>query len=142
MGYVYAAVAGALMSIQGVMNTRLSSKIGIYESNVYVQGTAFVISVIAMLFLKNGNWANIKEVNKIYLLGGVLGIFITITVMLSIKNLSPAQSVSTILISQLLVAALIDAFGIMDSAKVSFGWNKYVALVMLIGGVMLFKTEL
>ena len=62
--------------------------------------------------------------------------------MLSIKNLSPAQSVSTILISQLLVAALIDAFGIMDSAKVSFGWNKYVALVMLIGGVMLFKTEL
>ncbi len=141
MGYVYAAVAGALMSIQGVMNTRLSGKIGLYESNVFVQGTAFAASLIALLFLKSGNWADIKEVNKIYLFGGILGIFITITVMLSIKNLSPAQSVSTILISQLLVAAIIDAFGIFDSDKISFGWNKYVALVMLIGGVLLFKAD-
>ncbi len=141
MGYIFASVAGALMSIQGVMNTRLSSKIGLYESNALVQGTAFAASVIALLFLKNGNWANIKEVNKLYLLGGILGLFITITVMLSMKNLSPALAVSTILISQLLVAAIIDAFGIMDSQKISFGWNKYVALVMLIGGVMLFKAD-
>lgn len=141
MGYIFASVAGALMSIQGVMNTRLSSKIGLYESNAFVQGTAFVASVIALLFMKNGNWANIKEVNKLYLLGGILGLVITVTVMLSMKNLSPALAVSTILISQLLVAAIIDAFGIMDSEKISFGWNKYVALVMLIGGVILFKAD-
>ncbi|MBQ7900344.1 MAG: DMT family transporter [Clostridia bacterium] len=129
------------MSIQGVINTRLSDKIGLYESNAFVQGTAFVASIVALLFLKNGNWANIKEVNKIYLLGGILGLIITVTVMLGIKNLSPTMAISVILISQLLVAALIDAFGIFDSEKISFGWNKYVALLLMIGGVILFKAD-
>lgn len=129
------------MSIQGVMNTGLSKKIGLYESNVYVQSTSLVISVILLFFFKSGNWANIKDVNKLYLLGGIIGPVITITVMLSIKQLSPALAVSTILISQLLVAAIIDAFGIMDSQKIAFGWNKYVALAMMIGGVVLFKAD-
>lgn len=141
MGYIFASIAGALMSIQGVMNTGLSKKIGLYESNVFVQSTALVVSVILLFFLKSGNWANIKDVNKLYLLGGIIGPVITITVMLSIKQLSPALAVSTILISQLLVAAIIDAFGIMDSQKIAFGWNKYVALLMLIGGVILFKAD-
>jgi len=141
VGYIFASIAGALMSIQGVMNTGLSKKIGLYESNVFVQSTALIVSVIVLIFLKNGNWANIKEVNKLYLLGGIIAPVITITVMLSIKKLSPALSVSTILISQLLVAAIIDAFGIMDSPKIAFGWNKYVALAMMIGGVVLFKAD-
>ncbi len=40
-GIIFSIIAGASMSIQGVMNTRLSDKIGIYESNAFVQGTAF-----------------------------------------------------------------------------------------------------
>ena len=38
-------IAGAAMSIQGVMNTRLSEGIGLCESNAFVQGTAFVLSL-------------------------------------------------------------------------------------------------
>ena len=77
--------------------------------------------------------------NKLYLLGGILGYGITITVMLAIGKLSPAVAVSIILISQLTVAALIEAFGIMESEKVAFLWNKYVGLILMIGGVLLFK---
>lgn len=77
--------------------------------------------------------------NKLYLLGGVFGILITVTVMLAIGKLSPTIAISIILISQLAVAALIDAFGIMGSEKVAFGWNKHVGLALMIGGVLLFK---
>ena len=141
MGYIFSAIAGAVMSIQGVMNTRLSEKIGLYESNTFVQGTAFVASLVVLLLMKNGNWANIKDVNKIYLLGGILAPVITITVMLGVKSLSPTVAISVILISQLFVAALIDAFGIFDSSQISFGWNKYIALALMIGGVLLFKAD-
>ena len=41
-GIIFSIIAGASMSIQCVMNTRLSDKIGIYESNAFVQGTAFL----------------------------------------------------------------------------------------------------
>lgn len=141
IGFIYSAIAGAAMSIQGVMNTRLSDKIGLYESNVFVQGTAFVLSLIAMWILGRGNFRAIGEVNKGYLLGGALGIVITITVMLSMSRLTPATAVSAILIAQLFTAAVIDAFGLMGTEKEAFGWNKYVGLALMVGGMLLFKLK-
>lgn len=138
-GIIFAIIAGSAMSIQGVMNTRLSEKIGLYESNVIVQGTAFILALIALWIMGKGNFRALGEVNKLYLLGGVFGILITVTVMLAIGKLSPTVAISIILISQLAVAALIDAFGIMGSEKVAFSWNKYVGLALMIGGVLLFK---
>ena len=139
MGFIWSAVAGAAMSVQGVMNTRLGEKIGIYESNAFVQGTAFILSLLAVWILGKGSFRELAGVNKLYLLGGVLGLVITVTVMLGIGKLSPTVAISTILISQLFVAALIDAFGWLGSEQVAFGWNKYVGLAVMIGGVLLFK---
>nr|WP_122013088.1 DMT family transporter [Maliibacterium massiliense] len=141
LGVIMSIIAGAAMSVQGVMNTRLGDKIGLYESNAFVQGTAFVLSLIAMFILGRGNFRAIGEVNKLYLLGGVLGIIITITVMVGIKNLSPTVAISIILIAQLLVAAIIDAFGLMGAEKVVFDWKKYVGLALMIAGVVVFKLK-
>ncbi len=140
-GIILAIIAGSAMSIQGVMNTRLGEKIGIYESNVWVQGTAFLLALIALWIMGKGNFRELANTNKLYLLGGVLGIVITITVMLSIGKLSPTIAISIILISQLTVAALIDAFGLMESEKIAFGWNKFVGLILMIGGMILFKQK-
>lgn len=142
MGFIYSIIAGAAMSIQGVMNTRLGEKIGLYEANAYVQGTAFILSVLAVCFLGKGSFKSFFEVNKWYLFGGVLGLIITTTVMLAIGKLSPTIAISVILISQLLTAALIDAFGLMGSETLAFGWNKYCGLLMMLGGVILFKLKL
>ena len=142
LGMIMAVVAGAAMSFQGVMNTRLGDKIGLYESNVFVQGTAFVLAVIAMLILGKGDIMGLMSVdNKIYLLGGVLGLVITVTVMLAIGNLSPTYAISIILISQLIVAALVDAFGWLGSEKIPFTWNKYVGVGLMIAGVVCFKWK-
>ncbi len=139
MGFIWSAVAGAAMSVQGVMNTRLGEKIGIYESNAFVQGTAFILSLLTVWILGKGSFRDIAGVNKLYLFGGVLGLVITVTVMLGIGKLSPTVAISTILISQLFVAAIIDAFGWLGSEQMAFGWNKYVGLAVMIGGVLLFK---
>lgn len=140
-GVIFSIIAGAAMSIQGVMNTRLSDKIGLYESNVFVQGTAFFLSILALWILGKGSFKGIGDVNKFYLLGGVLGLVITVTVMLGIGKLSPTVAISVILISQLFVAALIDAFGLMGSEKIAFCWNKYVGMALMIGGVLLFRWK-
>lgn len=140
IGIIMSIVAGALMSLQGVFNTRLSEKIGLFQSNTFVQGTAFVLSLIVMFFFgKNGDFREITNVNKLYLLGGALGLGITVSVMLSIKGLSPTYAISIILISQLLIAAIIDAFGLFDSDKIPFTWNKYIGILVMIAGVLLFK---
>ena len=140
-GIIFSIVAGMAMSVQGVMNTRLGEGIGNMEANTFVQGTAFALALIVLIFWRQGSFTALGQVNKLYWLGGVLGIVITLTVMLGIKSLGTTLSISIILISQLLIAAVIDAFGLMGSEKVAFGWSKYVGLALMTGGMLLFKYK-
>ena len=55
LGLIMSIIAGAAMSIQGVWNTRLSEKIGLFESNVMVQGTAFLLGLLVMFFFGKGS---------------------------------------------------------------------------------------
>ena len=142
LGFVFSVVAGMAMSVQGVMNTRLGEHVGTMEANALVQCTAAVLSLLALLVYRGGSFAALGETPKLYWFGGVLGLVITVTVMLGIERLSPTLSISVILISQLLVAALIDAFGLMDSEKIAFTWTKYAGLGLMLGGVALFKLEI
>lgn len=129
------------MSVQGVMNTRLGEGVGTLHANAIVQTGAALLSLAALLFAKEAGFPALERVNRLYLLGGALGLVITITVMLGIKSLSPTAAISVILISQLATAAIIDALGLMESEKIPFGWTKYAGLALMIGGVLLFKHE-
>ena len=86
IGVFCSVIAGAVMSLQGVINTRLTDRVGIFEANVFVQGTAFLLSFLVMLIFGSGNLSAIRGTKWTYLLGGVLGLVITVTVILSIKG--------------------------------------------------------
>lgn len=141
LGSIMSAIAGSAMALQGVINTRLNEKIGLYEANVFSQATALAFGLIAMWILGKGDLAGVIKVNKWYWLGGVLGTVIIITVMLGIGHLSPTRATSIILISQLLVAAIIDAFGLFGTEKVPFTFSKWIGLGFMIAGVLLFKWQ-
>lgn len=141
IGVIFSIIAGAAMSFQGVMNTRLGDKIGIYEANAFVQFIGFLLSVVVLLIMGNGDIKGIFQTDKWYLLGGVLAIVITLSVILGIGNLSPTIAISIILISQLIFAAIIDAFGILGSEKIAFHWTKFIGVGLMIGGVVLFKLK-
>ncbi|MEE0698337.1 MAG: DMT family transporter [Oscillospiraceae bacterium] len=139
LGFIFCALAGAAMSVQGVMNTRLGEGIGTMEANTLVQCTAAVLSVLALFVHRTGSFSQLGSVPWYYMLGGVLGLVITVTVMLGIGALSPTVAVSVILISQLAVAALIDALGLMGAERVALDWQKGLGLALMVGGVLLFK---
>lgn len=141
IGFLFSVIAGAAMSVQGVMNTRLQEHVGLWEANAYVQGTAFALSLAVMWLFGTGSLGALASAPKGYLLGGALGLVITVTVMLAIKGLDVTVAVSAILISQLLVAALIDAFGWMGQEKVAMGVKQFLGLALMLGGVVLFKLR-
>ncbi len=141
IGFLFSILAGAAMSVQGVMNTRLQEGIGLWEANAYVQGTAFALSLIVMWLFGSGHLKAIADMPKWTLLGGALGLVITVTVMLSIKGLNPTAAISTILIAQLLVAAVIEALGWMGTEKAAFGLKQFLGLGLMLGGVIVFKLR-
>ena len=138
MSIIFAIISGISMTLQGVFNTRLSEKIGTWETNVLVQGIALVITLIVSFILKDTNYKAIKDVNKLYLLGGVLGVIIIFTVMKSIGNMGPTCGIAIILIAQLISAALIDAFGLFDTPKVPFNFKQIAGVIVMICGIILF----
>ncbi|MDR3593839.1 DMT family transporter [Clostridium sp.] len=138
-GILCAIISGIAMSVQGVFNTRLGEKIGVWETTLLVQIIALIVSLVVFFFLRDGNFTNLKEVNKIYLLGGFLGVVITFTVMKSVSSMGPTLGIGIILISQLFVAALIDAFGLFESEKINFTLNHFLGIAIMIVGIVIFK---
>ncbi|QGU96645.1 EamA-like transporter family protein [Clostridium bovifaecis] len=140
-GLICSLLAGLFMSVQGVFNTRLSEKIGLWETNTVVQGIGFALTLVIMIFIGKGNIRNISTANKLYLLGGPLGAAITFTVMCGMSKLGPTYAVSAILIAQLVSAALIEAFGLFDSNKSHFGMGKIIGAAIMLIGIIVFEWK-
>lgn len=141
MGFIFAIIAGISMSLQGVFNTRASEKIGSFETNILVQGSALILAVFILLILRSNNFSQIKNVNKLYLSGGILAVIITFTVMEGIKRIGVTTAISTILIAQITSAALIDCFGFFNTSCIKFSLPKYMGLAAMIAGILLFRYK-
>ena len=140
-GFLFSLLAGAAMSIQGVMNTRLGEKVGVLETNAFVQGVGFLLAVIIMWIFGKGDLMKLSQAPWYAWLGGLLAPVITVTVMLGMGMLNPTLAVSTILIAQLGVAALIDSLALMGADRIPFTWQKLLGLALMCAGVVLMKVK-
>ena len=141
-GIFTALLSGALMSIQGVFNTEVTKQAGLWVSTGWVQLTAFLVWAAAWAFTGRPQiGALFAAEHKYTLLGGVIGAFITVTVIRSMADLGPAKSVMLIVIAQLIAAWLIELFGWFGMEKTSFEWRKFIGMLVAIAGIILFKWE-
>ena len=138
-GFIIAIISGALMSLQGVFNTNVTKSSSIWVAAGFVQITAFVTCLDMWFF--NGRpeiGGKYRDDNKLSLLGGVIGAFITFTVVKSVSELGIAKAEITIVVAQVIMAYIIELFGLFGSKKAEFSWLKLLALVIAVGGVFMF----
>lgn len=142
IGIFVALISGALMSIQGVFNTEVTKSSSMWASASWVQFSALLTCLAVWAFRERENLMNVFQVSPKYmLLGGVIGAFITFTVIQSMNSLGPARAVMLIVISQLIVAYLIELFGMFGVEKATLDWRKLLGMAIAIAGVVLFKWE-
>ncbi len=141
-GILIALLSGALMSIQGVFNTEVTKQTSLWVSTGWVQLSAFLVCVAAWIFTGRDSIGALWQVeNKYTLLGGVIGAFITITVIQSMGSLGAAKAAMLIVISQLIVAYIIELFGWFGVEKEPFTWQKVLGMAVAILGIVIFKWE-
>lgn len=139
-GFIIAMVSGALMSIQGVFNSDVTKSSGIWTASAFVQFTAMVTCLVMWFATEKISFLSIFAVERKYaLLGGVIGAFITYTVIKSIEQLGTANAILIIVITQTAVAYVIELFGMFGSEKSDFSWMKLLGLLIAIGGVVMFS---
>lgn len=142
-GILIAAVSGALMSVQGVFNAQVTKQTSVWLAAAFVQITAFVVCVAAWgITGREGTIGALWQVSPKYmLLGGVMGAFITYTVILSINAIGPARSAMFIVSVQILISYLIELFGLFGVEQQPFQWRKCIGVVILLAGIITFKWK-
>lgn len=141
-GIWIAVLSGALMSIQGVFNTEVTKQSSLWVSTGWVQLSAFLVCLIAWFYTGRENIGTLWQVEDKYtLLGGVIGAFITVTVIKSMGSLGPARATMLIVIAQLAVSYLVELFGLFGVEKQPFEWRKILGMAVAIGGIVLFKWK-
>lgn len=142
VGFFIALLSGALMSVQGVFNTKVTETTGMWVSNGWVQLTAFLVCVIGWLIMGRDDILTIGKVEPKYLLlGGVIGAGITLTVIKSMDALGPAKAALLIVIAQLIVAYLIELLGLFGVDKEPLSWRKIGGLVLALIGISIFQWK-
>ena len=139
-GIIVALVSGILMSVQGVFNTEVTKQTSLWVSSAFVQLTALLVCLAAWWVTDQSSLESLAEVKPSFmLLGGVIGAFITITVIKSMDSLGPARAAMLIVIAQLIAAYVIELFGWFGVEKQPLEWKKVIGMLISIVGIILFK---
>ena len=142
IGFFIALLSGAQMSVQGVDNTQVTKTTGMWVSNAWVQLSAFALCLVAWLIAGRDSVTTLAKVEPKYvLLGGVIGAGITWTVIKSMEQLGPAKAALLIVISQLIVAYVIELLGLFGVDKEPLEWRKIIGMVIALIGVAIFQWK-
>ena len=142
IGFLIAIISGACMAVQGVFNTQVTKTTGMWVSNGWVQLSAFVVCVVAWLITGRDSIAALGKVEPKYvLLGGAIGACITWTVIKSMQQLGPAKATLFNIVAQILVAYLIELFGLFGVDKQPFAWRKMIGVAVALVGIVIFQWE-
>jgi len=139
-GFSLAILAGVLISLQSVFNTKVNENVGQWLTTACVLGIGLISSIVFYIITENSISIKVYTTNYLFYVSGLFGIGLIICIMIAIKNLGPAYTVLISLITQLVVALSIDTFGLFGMESVPLQINKLVGIGLLIFGVGIFKN--
>lgn len=141
-GILIALLSGALMSVQGVFNTNVTKHTSLWVSAAFVQLSALLICLAAWAFTDRSSFASLWHIpHKYTLLGGAMGAFITVTVIMGMKSLGPAKATMLIVIAQLSISWLIELMEWFGVDRQPFSMRKLMGLLIAVAGVVTFELS-
>ncbi|MEW6172493.1 MAG: DMT family transporter [Bacillota bacterium] len=126
-----AAVAGALMAVQGSVNALLGKITGLVEATFIVHVIGAVFAGLLLLFCRSGGFSRLHHVPWFAWSGGILGVLIIYGVARSIPKVGVAPATTAIVVAQIMTAVAIDHFGFLGMDRLPFNiWR-------VVGGLLL-----
>ncbi|PEP26726.1 DMT family transporter [Bacillus wiedmannii] len=140
IGFTLAILAGILISLQSVFNTKVNENVGQWLTTTCVLGICLISSVLFYIITEKSISVNFYTTNYLFYVSGLFGIGLIICIMGAIKSLGPAYTVLISLITQLVVALCIDTFGLFGMESIPLQINKLVGIGLLIIGIGIIKN--
>lgn len=136
-GILFAALAGAFITFQGVANTRISQDIGTWQAATLTQLTGFLGALLILLVVGDARWRSIRQVKPLYLTGGAFAALILSSNIVSINAIGVTLTISALLIAQLSFVFLADTNGWFGVVKQKMGLPQVLGIALMIAGVVI-----
>jgi transporter family-2 protein len=138
-----AAFSGVAMAVQGTINSALGKVIGLWESTfiVHLVGLLVVTLLLFLCKLGDGCLTDILKAPWYSYLGGILGVLIIYSVVLSIPKVGVAPATTAIVLGQVLTAGLVDHLGLFGMNKIPFSPYNLMGTLLMAGGAWLILKQ-
>ncbi|MFD2369788.1 DMT family transporter [Brevibacillus sp. GCM10020057] len=139
-GMVLALLAGSLVSLQNIFNSRVNERVGSWTTTALVLGTGGLASLVLGLLLEGNQLFTLSHMQPWFWCSGLLGVGVVTCIMQAIRQLGPTYAVSIVLTSQLGSALLMDSLGWLGLSRIPFTYQHLLGVLVIAGGVVVFKA--
>lgn len=139
LGLLLALIAGSLVGLQNIFNSKVNERVGSWVTTSLVLGMGFAASLTIGLIIEGKQMFVLQNMQTWYWFSGLIGVGVVLCLVQGIKLLGPTFSVSIMLTSQLGFALLFDSLGWLGLEKVPFTLNKLIGVLIIVGGIIVFK---
>jgi transporter family-2 protein len=141
--YILAVIAGVCIAIQAGVNTQLKQAVGnpFLASLISFAVGALVLFVYSLFSGNMGltELANMKGITWWKWTGGVLGAIYVTAVIISAPKIGAASLISLIVAGQMVVAVLLDHFGLIGFPVHAFNLLRFAGVFCIVAGVFLIQ---
>jgi transporter family-2 protein len=132
-------LAGAMLALQSVLNAALAQRVGTLSSMVVLTLMGAATLLLALLVFPSGaQFRSLPGLSHWYLyLGGFLGVAVLAFLILLVPRIGTASTLVSIVAGQLLVAVLIDHFGVLGAPKIELSTTRLLGVTFAAIGAFL-----
>jgi transporter family-2 protein len=131
--------AGIAAAIQVAVNGRLGARIGTLEAATFqslIAVSLFLVTTLALRGGLGGVFSAFKAPAWMWI-GGAMGFVIVSAITYAPGRISNLAVAGVLIAAQLLMAALIDAFGLFGFERLGLPWERLAGIVLLAAGATL-----
>ncbi|MFD2615015.1 DMT family transporter [Paenibacillus gansuensis] len=136
-GILFAILAGAFITLQGVANARIGEALGSWQAAALTQGTGFVAAVLILLLVKDRKWKHFGEVKPVYLFGGAFAALVIYSNITAMHRVGATLTVAAVLIAQIGVTLWLERKGWFGPEKTAIRLPHLAGIGLMILGVVL-----
>lgn len=139
LAIVLVSLAGLFVGLQAPINARLGKSIGASQAATvsFLVGTVALLAVTAFASGGFSSMGNITAAPWWALIGGLLGAFYVTVALRTVTVLGASGLTAIVVTGQLLIAAVIDRFGLLGITRQHLGAPRVIGLLLLVMGVVL-----
>ena len=128
---------GVAVGLQSPLASMISQRLGIFESVFIVHVGGAIIALLPLLFYSGGKLSQWRTVPWYALIAGIFGLVVIAAISYMIPRVGVAASITTIVAGQLLVATILDHFGLLGTSVRPLDLTRILGMGVVLFGVWL-----